>query len=119
MERAELLHGIVEADECYVGGNPRKGNKRADGARGRATAWALHPADPLLACGAGHGYAREAGASSGEAVTQECAWTAPFPLSRPRRSRRPLAPGSSVPIPGSAQRPSGAHSRSTITRREG
>ena len=28
--QAVLLHGIVEADETYVGGKPRKGNKRAD-----------------------------------------------------------------------------------------
>lgn len=39
-EQAELLHGIVEADETYVGGKPRKGNKR-DGdkpnKRGRGT----------------------------------------------------------------------------------
>jgi len=27
-EQAGLLHGIVEADETYVGGKPRKGNKR-------------------------------------------------------------------------------------------
>jgi transposase-like protein len=38
--QSELLHGIVEADETYVGGKPRKGNKRDDdkpGPRGRAT----------------------------------------------------------------------------------
>jgi transposase-like protein len=37
---SELLHGIVEADETYVGGKPRKGNKREDDApnkRGRDT----------------------------------------------------------------------------------
>lgn len=36
-----LLHGIVEADETYVGGKPRKGNKRGGGGkpnkRGRGT----------------------------------------------------------------------------------
>jgi len=35
-----LLHGIVEADETYVGGKPRKGNKRAEdqpSKRGRGT----------------------------------------------------------------------------------
>jgi transposase-like protein len=35
-----LLHGIVEADETYVGGKPRKGNKRDDdkpNKRGRGT----------------------------------------------------------------------------------
>ena len=35
-----LLHGIVEADETYVGGKPRKGNKRDDdkpSKRGRGT----------------------------------------------------------------------------------
>lgn len=35
-----LLQGIVEADECYVGGKPRKGNKRGGGKpnkRGRGT----------------------------------------------------------------------------------
>lgn len=40
MEQAELLHGIVEADETYVGGKPRKGNKRDDDTpskRGRGT----------------------------------------------------------------------------------
>lgn len=40
MEQAELLHGIVEADECYIGGKPRKGNKRDDdkpAKRGRGT----------------------------------------------------------------------------------
>ncbi len=40
-DQADLLHGIVEADETYVGGKPRKGNKR-DGdishKRGRGTA---------------------------------------------------------------------------------
>src|SRR5205085_3436428 len=37
---SELLHGIVEADETYVGGKPRKGNKREDDTpnkRGRGT----------------------------------------------------------------------------------
>jgi hypothetical protein len=38
--QSKLLHGIVEADETYVGGKPRKGNKR-DGdkpnRRGRGT----------------------------------------------------------------------------------
>ena len=29
-EQNKLLHGIVEADETYVGGKPRKGNKRDD-----------------------------------------------------------------------------------------
>ena len=28
--QGRLLHGIVEADETYVGGRPRKGNKRDD-----------------------------------------------------------------------------------------
>jgi transposase-like protein len=40
MEQARLLHGIVEADECFVGGKPRKGNKRDDdkpSKRGRGT----------------------------------------------------------------------------------
>ena len=40
MEQAELLHGIVEADECYIGGKPRKGNNRDDdkpSKRGRGT----------------------------------------------------------------------------------
>ena len=35
-----FLQGIVEADETYVGGKPRKGNKRNDdkpGKRGRGT----------------------------------------------------------------------------------
>ena len=39
-EQAELLYGIVEADETYVGGRPRKGNRRdGDGGhkRGRGT----------------------------------------------------------------------------------
>jgi transposase-like protein len=39
-EQNELLHGIVEADETYVGGKPRKGNKRDDDTpnkRGRGT----------------------------------------------------------------------------------
>jgi transposase-like protein len=29
-EQAKLLHGIVEADETYIGGKPRKGNQRKD-----------------------------------------------------------------------------------------
>ncbi|MCB1885678.1 MAG: IS1595 family transposase [Geminicoccaceae bacterium] len=40
MEQARLLHGIVEADETYVGGKPRKGNRRDDdrpAKRGRGT----------------------------------------------------------------------------------
>jgi hypothetical protein len=39
-EQSDLLHGIIEADECYVGGKPRKGNKRDDdkpNTRGRGT----------------------------------------------------------------------------------
>lgn len=39
-EQERLLHGIVEADETYVGGKPRKGNKRDDDTpskRGRGT----------------------------------------------------------------------------------
>lgn len=39
-DQARLLHGIVEADETYVGGKPRKGNKRDDdkpSKRGRGT----------------------------------------------------------------------------------
>ena len=40
-EQAPMLHGIVEADECYIGGKPCKGNRRdGDGPgapRGRAT----------------------------------------------------------------------------------
>jgi len=39
--QAELLYGIVEADETYIGGKPRKGNKRDGGTpskRGRGTA---------------------------------------------------------------------------------
>ncbi|MCC6981832.1 MAG: IS1595 family transposase [Bauldia sp.] len=39
-EEGELLQGIVEADETYVGGKPRKGNKRDDDKptkRGRGT----------------------------------------------------------------------------------
>lgn len=39
--QSRLLHGIVEADETYVGGKPRKGNKRNDkgprNPRGRGT----------------------------------------------------------------------------------
>lgn len=30
-DQSALLHGIVEADETYVGGKPRKGNKRGEG----------------------------------------------------------------------------------------
>jgi transposase-like protein len=39
IEQRELLQGIVEADECYVGGKPRKGNdKEPSGSkRGRGT----------------------------------------------------------------------------------
>lgn len=39
-EQSKLLHGIVEADETYIGGKPRKGNKRDDdkpNKRGRGT----------------------------------------------------------------------------------
>ena len=39
-EESGLLHGIVEADETYIGGKPRKGNKRNDDTpapRGRGT----------------------------------------------------------------------------------
>ena len=39
-DQAPLLQGIIEADETYVGGKPRKGNKRDDdkpNPRGRAT----------------------------------------------------------------------------------
>ena len=39
-ENSDLLHGIVEADETYVGGKPRKSNKKEDdkpGPRGRGT----------------------------------------------------------------------------------
>jgi len=39
-EQAKLLMGIVEADETYIGGKPRKGNKKGDDApnkRGRGT----------------------------------------------------------------------------------
>jgi transposase-like protein len=39
-DQEKLLHGIVEADETYVGGKPRKGNKRGDdkpNKRGRGT----------------------------------------------------------------------------------
>lgn len=39
--QAALLQGIVEADETYIGGKPRKGNRRADdqpAKRGRGTA---------------------------------------------------------------------------------
>ena len=40
-DQSALLHGIVEADETYIGGKPRKGNKRSDdqpNKRGRGTA---------------------------------------------------------------------------------
>jgi transposase-like protein len=39
-EQAELLYGIVEADETYIGGKPRKGNRHdndASNKRGRGT----------------------------------------------------------------------------------
>jgi transposase-like protein len=38
-EQGELLRGIVEMDECYIGGKPRKGNKPRGGThtRGRGT----------------------------------------------------------------------------------
>jgi hypothetical protein len=39
-EQNSLLHGIVEADETYIGGKPRKANKRDDdkpNKRGRGT----------------------------------------------------------------------------------
>lgn len=39
-EQSDLLHGIIEADECYIGGKPRKGNNRDDdkpNTRGRGT----------------------------------------------------------------------------------
>ena len=39
-EQEKMLHGIVEADECYIGGKPRKGNRREDdkpNPRGRGT----------------------------------------------------------------------------------
>jgi hypothetical protein len=39
-EQSDLLHGIVEADETYIGGKPRKGNRRGDDTpnkRGRGT----------------------------------------------------------------------------------
>lgn len=39
-DQERMLHGIVEADETYVGGKPRKGNKRDDekpNKRGRGT----------------------------------------------------------------------------------
>ncbi len=35
-DQAALLHGIVEADETYLGGKPRKGNKRDDDKPGEA-----------------------------------------------------------------------------------
>lgn len=34
MNQSKLLHGIVEADETYVGGKPRKNNKRDDDMEG-------------------------------------------------------------------------------------
>lgn len=40
MAQAQLLYGIVEADETYIGGKPRKGNRRDGGTsakRGRGT----------------------------------------------------------------------------------
>jgi hypothetical protein len=40
-KEGDLLRGIIEADECYIGGKPRKGNKRDDdkpNPRGRGTA---------------------------------------------------------------------------------
>ena len=40
-DQCAMLHGIVEADETYIGGKPRKGNKRDDDLptkRGRGTA---------------------------------------------------------------------------------
>lgn len=40
VEHRELLTGIVEMDECYIGGKPRKGNKRDEdkpSKRGRGT----------------------------------------------------------------------------------
>jgi hypothetical protein len=39
-DQRNLLTGIVEMDECYIGGKPRKGNKRKDdkpNKRGRGT----------------------------------------------------------------------------------
>jgi transposase-like protein len=41
-EQSDLLHGIIEADEVYIGGKPRKGNKRdgdidTQNKRGRGT----------------------------------------------------------------------------------
>ena len=38
-EQGELLKGIVEMDECYIGGKPRKGNSPRGGQnkRGRGT----------------------------------------------------------------------------------
>ena len=40
-KQADLLHGIVEADETYIGGKPRKQNRRdvdePKAPRGRAT----------------------------------------------------------------------------------
>jgi hypothetical protein len=40
MEQADLLYGIVEADETYIGGKPRKANRKEDRTRntgGRGT----------------------------------------------------------------------------------
>ena len=34
-EQEKLLYGIVEADETYVGGKPRKGNRRDDDKPGK------------------------------------------------------------------------------------
>src|SRR6185312_6874711 len=39
--QSDLMYGIVEADETYIGGKPRRGNKREDGTKakkGRGTA---------------------------------------------------------------------------------
>jgi IS1 family transposase len=33
--QGQLLHGIVEADEVYIGGKPRRGNKKSDGSKGK------------------------------------------------------------------------------------
>ena len=39
-KEGELLSGIVEADECYVGGKPRKGNRRdGDKPKGTSKNW--------------------------------------------------------------------------------
>lgn len=43
-DQNKLLHGIVEADETYIGGKPRRGNKRDDdkpNKRGRGTSKAV------------------------------------------------------------------------------